>query len=82
MLAALASCRDNGQGWADAGALCLSGAGWSGHAYHETPIGIALHEDKHKAPTPLHIHPLSLQLSLALNVTFGTSIRTKRGYMY
>ncbi len=44
----------------DEGALCLSWwhVGWSGfpEANRSHP-----HEDKHKAPTHLRIHPLSLQ---------------------
>ena len=61
-LAALVSCRDNGRGRADEGALCLSSLGFDdplGH--HVTPTELRCHEDKHKAPTHPHIHPLSLQ---------------------
>src|SRR5260370_7538704 len=55
-----ASCRDKGRSGGDEGALCLSSwpDEWSGlrEATRSHP-----HQDKHKAPTLLHIHPLSLQ---------------------
>jgi hypothetical protein len=55
-----ASCRDKGRSGVDEGALCLSWwpDEWSGlrEATRSHP-----HEDKHKAPTLLHVHPLSLQ---------------------
>ena len=54
-------CRDKGMRCVDAGALCLSGEGWSGNAHHRTPTESRCHEDKHKAPTLPNIHPLSLQ---------------------
>jgi hypothetical protein len=44
------------------GALCLSSSS-SGHSvrHQVIPNESACHEDKHKAPTRPHIHPLSLQ---------------------
>jgi len=44
----------------DAGALCLSSSGYD-HSASQNPCESHCEEDKHKAPTPLHIHPLSLQ---------------------
>jgi len=54
------SCRDKGRGRVDAGALCLSSWEYDHHA-SRNPNETSCHEDKHKAPTPLHVHPLSLQ---------------------
>ncbi len=65
----LVSCRDNGMMGGDDGALCLSGEGWSGNACHETPTETHCHEDKHKAPTLPHIHPLSLQSARKASVS-------------
>jgi len=44
----------------DAGALCLSSWQYNHHA-SRNPNESYGEEDKHKAPTRLHIHPLSLQ---------------------
>ncbi len=60
-LASQASCRDNGQGWADVGALCLSWAEMAGYAHHGTLTESQPDQDKHKAPALPHIRPLSLQ---------------------
>ncbi len=54
-------CRDKGRGRVDEGALCLSGAGWSGQVRDGTPAEARCHQDKHKASTLPHIRPLSLQ---------------------
>src|SRR5712692_1384975 len=48
-----ASCRDKGRSGVDEGALCLSS--WGGDRV------ASRNQDKHKAPTRLHVHPLSLQ---------------------
>ena len=60
-------CRDRGRKGGVAGALCLS---W--------PHRRACHEDKHKAPTPLLNHPLSLRVvdRLFLNLTCMGTART------
>jgi hypothetical protein len=57
---ALPSCRDNGRGGVDVGALCLSSSGGQ-HCASRNPNESRCHEDKHKAPTLLRIRPLSLQ---------------------
>jgi len=50
------SCRDKGRGGVDEGlVLVLVGV------LHEVPTGSRCHQDKHQAPTLLHIRPLSLQ---------------------
>src|SRR5229473_7409494 len=55
-----ASCRDKGRSGVDEGALCLSW--WGGDRLaSRNPDHSSCHEDKHKAPTLLHVHPLSLQ---------------------
>src|SRR5229473_6388872 len=55
-----ASCRDKGRRGVDEGALCLS---WWGcdRVASRNPDHASCHQDKHKAPTLLHVHPLSLQ---------------------
>src|SRR6266851_8437590 len=56
-----ASCRDKGRSGGDEGALCLS-SWWGGdRVASRNPDHASCHQDKHKAPTLLHIHPLSLQ---------------------
>src|SRR5690348_11105836 len=54
------SCRDREKGGADAGALCLSSSGCDSSVSHK-PAESDGEEDRHKAPTHPHIHPLSLQ---------------------
>src|SRR5713226_6226595 len=55
-----ASCRDKGRSGVDEGALCLSS--WGGdRVASRNPDHSSCHQDKHKAPTRLHVHPLSLQ---------------------
>ena len=53
-------CRDKGRGWVDEGALCLSSSECDPSA-SRNPDESHCHEDKHKAPTHLRVHPLSLQ---------------------
>src|SRR5581483_8364227 len=57
-----ASCRDKGWMRRRVGALCLSSSEYD-HSweYHQIPEASRCHKDKHKAPTLLRIHPLSLQ---------------------
>jgi len=55
-----ASCRDKGLGGVDDGALCLSSWGCDRVASRNLDRSSG-HQDKHKAPTLLHVHPLSLQ---------------------
>src|SRR5216683_5598324 len=55
-----ASCRDKGRSGVDEGALCLSW--WGGDRLaSRNPDHWSCQQDKHQAPTLLHIHPLSLQ---------------------
>src|SRR5581483_11881349 len=57
-----ASCRDKGRGRVDVGVLCLSSSSIRNSAGHPvTPAESLCHKDKHKAPTPPLIRPLSLQ---------------------
>src|SRR5260370_23647257 len=61
-LASQPSCRDKGRDRKDAGALCLSSSDSpDSMGHHHTPTESPCDEDKHKAPTHPHIHPLSLQ---------------------
>ena len=55
------SCRDKGWGWVDAGAWCLSSLGMRSCRHGVMARARPPTPDKHKAPTPPHIHPLSLQ---------------------
>jgi len=55
-----ASCRDKGRSGVDEGALCLSWWGCDRLA-SGNPDHSSCHQDKHKAPSLLHVHPLSLQ---------------------
>src|SRR5216683_7851190 len=54
------SCRDKGRSGVDEGALCLSWWGCDRLA-SRNPDHSSCQQDKHKAPTLLHVHPLSLQ---------------------
>ena len=58
-----ASCRDKGWGGVDEGALCLSW--WRVPHLAGDPQYLTAawgEQDKHKAPTHPHVHPLSLQV--------------------
>jgi hypothetical protein len=58
---AVSSCRDRGWGGADAGTLCLSvSPSRTPWALAKRPTRLA-EPDRHKAPTPALIRPLSLQ---------------------
>src|SRR5260221_6728831 len=55
-----ASCRDKGRSGVDEGAWCLSW--WGGDRLASpNPDHSSCQQDKHQAPTRLHVHPLSLQ---------------------
>jgi len=54
----------------DAGALCLSSVGDDPLA-SQNPDESCCHQDKHKAPTPPRIHPLSLQDGVTPITEFG-----------
>lgn len=59
-------CRDRGKGGADAGTLCLSSCECESDPFvHKTRANRKASRDKHKTPTLLHIHPLSLQLRVS-----------------
>src|SRR5713101_7389174 len=60
------SCRDNGRGRVDEGALCLSSSWWEGihtNTHCGNPTESPSHEDRHKAPSSTPHHPLSLQVT-------------------
>src|SRR5258708_30487873 len=70
-----ASCRDKGRGGVDEGAWCLSS--WGGDRLASpNPDHSSCHQDKHKAPTLLHVRPLSLQDGGRHSQSFPDSVGT------
>ncbi len=69
-------CRDRGWSDGDEGALCLSWRGYVARTYINPDKSLLhLDADRHKAPTPHLIHPLSLQDPLADLVWSSSSLR-------